>query len=383
MLEGNSASIMQRAVWRHFDLPQLIVTILLIVLSGMMIYSSYEASLPQEGTTLFQNTVFRQAVFALAGLVLYLVVTAIDYHLLITLSRWIYLFILILLGVTMLLGRTIFGAQSWVQIWENQGFQPSEFAKILMIIVIAQIMEQYEGAMESSLPFFISALMVAPPVVLIYLQPDFGIAVLLFLTWVGMVFLAGVRWRHILLLVTVGIIAAPLVWFRMEDYMRDRILMLILPGYDPTGSSYNIQQALISIGSGGWWGKGWGQGTQSQLHFLRVRHTDFIFSVIAEEFGFVGSVLVLALFAFLILRLVRAAALARDTSGRMIVSGIAVMLLIQTLINVGMNANILPVTGLTLPLISYGGSSLVSTLFGLGLAQSVLVRHKDPEPDLL
>jgi len=165
--------------------------------------------------------------------------------------------------------------------------------------------------------------------------------------------------------------------------MRDRVLMLILPGYDPTGSSYNIRQALISIGSGGWWGKGWGQGTQSQLHFLRVRHTDFIFSVIAEEFGFVGSVLVLALFAFLILRLVRTAALARDTSGRLIASGVAVMLLIQTFINLGMNANILPVTGLTLPLVSYGGSSLVSTLFALGLVQSVLMRHKDPEPDLL
>ena len=375
---------MQKAVWRNFDIPMLLVTMLLVSLGCIMIYSSYEATLPQAGTPLIENTVFRQAIFAGMGLILYMVIAALDYHVLTALSRWIYLFVLALLGITTLLGQTNFGAQSWVEVWENQGFQPSEFVKVLMIVVIAQLLEQYENRMENVLPFLLSILMVLPPVALIYLQPDFGIAVLLLTTWVGMVFLAGVRWRHILLLITIGLIAAPLIWFRMEDYMRDRILMLFMPdNYDSSGASYNITQALISIGSGGWFGKGLMQGTQSQLHFLRVRHTDFIFSVIAEEFGFVGSVLFLIAFAFLILRLVRVATLARDSSGRLIAAGVATMLFIQTFINLGMNAQILPVTGLALPLVSYGGSSLVSTLLALGLAQSVLLRHKDAEPDLL
>ena len=147
--------------------------------------------------------------------------------------------------------------------------------------------------------------------------------------------------------------------------------------------AYNVVQALISIGSGGWWGKGFLHGTQSQLYFLRVRHTDFIFSVLAEEFGFVGSVLLLGLFAFVIMRLMRIAARAPDAEGRLIAGGTATMLFVQAFINLGMNANLLPVTGLPLPLISYGGSSLMTTLLALGFAQSVAMRQKEPQVGLL
>jgi rod shape determining protein RodA len=225
--------------------------------------------------------------------------------------------------------------------------------------------------------------MLVAPVALIYVQPDFGTALIVAITWLGMVFLSGVRLRHLLALPLVGALAAPLVWVRLKDYQRDRVLMFVLPGYDPSGASYNITQALISIGSGGWWGKGFRQGTQSQLQFLRVRHTDFIFSVLAEELGFLGSVLTLALFAILILRLLRIARLARDNYGQLLAAGVAVMILSQSVINLGMNANLLPVTGLPLPLVSYGGSSLISTLLALGLAQSVILRHRDAESALL
>jgi len=176
--------------------------------------------------------------------------------------------------------------------------------------------------------------------------------------------------------------AAPLLWFSLEDYMRGRVLSFILPGADSSGESYNINQALISIGSGGWWGRGLFQGTQTQLHFLRVRHTDFVFSVLAEELGFVGATTLVILFALLVASLVRTALRARDPGGRLIAGGVAVMVLTQAFINMGMNANLLPVTGLPLPLVSYGGSSLITTLVALGLAQSVAVRRPRPESRL-
>ena len=188
------------------------------------------------------------------------------------------------------------------------------------------------------------------------------------------------RWRHLLLILIVLAAIAPLIWFQLEDYMRGRILQFLMPSAHASDDSYNINQALISIGSGGLWGKGLLQGTQTQLYFLRVRHTDFIFSVLAEELGFVGAATLIGVFALLIASLVRTALQARDAGGRLIVGGVATMLLLQTFINIGMNANLLPVSGLPLPLVSYGGSSLVTTLAALGLAQSVALRRERPEP---
>jgi len=156
--------------------------------------------------------------------------------------------------------------------------------------------------------------------------------------------------------------------------------LFFTPDQDPSGSSYNVNQALISIGSGGFWGKGLLQGTQSQLYFLRVRHTDFVFSVLAEELGFVGSILVIGLFAVLVLRLARVGATATDPRGRLVAAGVTTMIFCQAVVNLGMNANLLPVTGLPLPLVSYGGSSLITTLFALGLAQSVGLRRYEPDP---
>lgn len=369
---------MRVSVWRNFDLLSFLVVIALVLVGDAMIYSSYEASLAETGRPLMENLLFRQALFFAIGIVAYLVVSAIDYHVFMSMGRGIYIVVLALLAVTLSIGRTEYGAQSWLGS-QAVGFQPSELAKVLMVLVLARFLGNNESKMESVLPLLLSAGLVIVPAVGIYVQSDFGTAAILMVTWLGMLFLAGLRWRHIIFLAVLVLGAIPVIWSQLEGYMRDRILMFLVPDYDPTGASYNINQALISIGSGGWWGKGFLRGTQSQLHFLRVRHTDFIFSVLAEEFGFIGSILLLTLFTVLILRLLRAATTSRDVYGRLIAGGVAIMILVQTFINLGMNANLLPVTGLPLPLVSYGGSSLMNTLLALGFAQSVVMRHQTPQ----
>jgi rod shape determining protein RodA len=365
-------------MWRRFDWLAFLVTVLLLVTGGLMIYSSYERSMPTANDLVWENAVVRQAAFAGIGLVLYVALTVLDYDLWLRLYRWVYASILALLGATQILGYTRFGAQSWFQ-FERFDVQSSELCKVLMILVLAQVLGRSQRKLESPLPFFQALGLMLPPVVLIYLQPDFGTAVIVVATCAGIIYLSGVRWRHMLLVMILLAAAAPLIWFSLEDYMRGRVLSFILPGADSSGDSYNINQALISIGSGGWWGRGLFQGTQTQLYFLRVRHTDFIFSVLAEELGFVGATTLVILFGLLITCLVRTALRARDPGGRLIAGGVATMIMVQALINMGMNANLLPVTGLPLPLVSYGGSSLVTTLLALGLAQSVAVRR--PQPD--
>lgn len=373
--------MIQKANLRNFDVILFLTTLLLILIGGMMIYSSYDVPLAREGG-LLESAAARQMLVGAAGMILSILLAITDYRFLISLHHWLYLLALALLGLTLIAGHTSFGAQSWLGT-ETLRLQPSELSKVLLIVVLARVLGQEQEALESPKPFLTSASLIAPAVVLIYLQPDLGTALVLLATWVGMAFFAGVRWRHMFLLAGAAIVGSPFVWFRLKGYMRERILTFLFPGQDPSGISYNINQALISIGSGGFWGKGFLHGTQSQLYFLRVRHTDFIFSVLAEEFGFVGSALLLALFALLIARLIRIALSAPDAYGRLIAAGMATVLVIQIFINLGMNANLLPVTGLPLPLVSYGGSSLLTTLMGLGLAQSVALRRKGPESESL
>jgi rod shape determining protein RodA len=366
--------MISRSVWRHFDWSLFLVTIVLVVIGSTMIYSAYELGAPAEEGALLENLVVRQALFAAIGLVLYLGAAAIDYRTVVSLHRWVYLFTLAPLAITLLVGRVRFGAQSWLSL-EGFGVQPSELAKILLIFVLARMLGSEQQDLERPWPLLLSMAAVAPVALLIYLQPDFGTALILVATWFGMVFLAGTRWRHLGVLLLLVMLASPLVWGQMEGYMRERFVTFLNPDRDPSGASYNVNQALISIGSGGWWGKGPFRGTQTQLHFLRVRHTDFIFSVLAEEMGFVGSILLLGLFAFLILRLIHISWTARDSYGRLVAGGVATMILVQMTINLGMNANLMPVTGLPLPLVSYGGSSLITTLLALGACQSVAMRR--------
>lgn len=369
------------SIWRRFDFLLLLITVALVILGMVMIYSAYEYSIPKEGRTWSDNLVIRQAIFSLIGFGLFFMVIIIDYRHILSLTRLIYIGVLLVLLATAVYGHTSFGAQSWLNI-QNQSLQPSELAKVLVILMVANVLGVEDQKLEKMSPLMLSLLVVLPPVVLIYLQPDFGTAMIVMISWVGMVFLAGVRWRHLALLTGVAAIAGPILWFQLKNYQRIRILSFLYPSQASSQDSYNINQALISIGSGSWWGKGLLHGTQSQLYFLRVRHTDFIFSVWAEEMGFVGAMVLIAMFIFLIWRLARIALAARDNKGRLLVAGVAVMIFIQAFINLAMNANIMPVTGLPLPLISYGGSSLIATLLALGLVENVAMRSKPLEADL-
>ena len=198
---------------------------------------------------------------------------------------------------------------------------------------------------------------VAIPMLLIYLQPDLGTSLTLIAVWMAMIWMAGIRFRHLFLFVAASVAALPLIWLNLEDYMRDRILLFVNPTGDPD-SYFNVYQSLVSIGSGGWTGKGLTHGTQSQLHFLRVRHTDFIFAVTAEELGLFGAVAMIGLVFVVLWRMIRVAEQAQDTYGRLLASGIAAVILFQSIVNIGMNLGIMPVTGIPLPFVSYGGSSL-------------------------
>jgi len=371
---------MRRASWQRFDVGLFLAMLMLLGLGILLIYSAYDYAIFGDDAPLSEYLSVKQAWRAGIGLVGYLVAVLLDYQLLFKARRLIYVGVLGVLLATLFAGQTAFGAQRSIEI-AGTAVQPSELVKVLMIAVLAQALGQGQEHLETPVPFLMSLLLLAPPAILVYQQPDFGTAFVMVVTWVGMVFLAGVRWRHILIAAIVGALAVPVIWFRLEDYMRDRVLDYLNPTGASPDESYNVRQALISIGNGGWWGAGLLQGSQSQLYFLRVRHTDFVFSVLAEELGFLGCMGFLLIYAFLIYRLLSIAQQAPDEGGRLLASGTAVMLTVQALVNLGANTNLLPVTGIPLPLVSYGGSAVMTTIVALGLVQSVAVRRQRAESD--
>jgi rod shape determining protein RodA len=284
----------------------------------------------------------------------------------------IYLAMIALLGITIAIGQVSGGSQRWLGAGK---IQPSELAKILNILVLARILSDREERMEQFSTVLISLAAVFLPMALIYLQPDLGTSLTLIAIWAAMVWMANIRFRHLLILGAGGVAILPLSWLVLEDYMRERLLLFINPASDPD-SYFNVHQALVSIGSGGWRGKGLTQGTQSQLHFLRVRHTDFIFSVTAEELGFLGAMAMIGLLFLILWRILRVVESSKDAFGRLIATGVGALVLFQAVINIGMNLGLMPVTGIPLPFVSYGGSSLVTLMVGMGLVESVAMRHK-------
>ena len=367
---------MVKARWRDFDTLLLVSTILLVALGVALIHSatiSVDAAVP-----LSERSAYRQLIFAGSGLLILLVAAAFDYHWL-GLGYWLlYGTALALLGFVALRGQSGFGAQSWLSL--RGGIQPSELAKILLILFLAKYLAEHQEDIHQLRWLMLSVVLMAPAVFLIYRQPDMGTALVIVAIWLGMVFAGGVRLLHMALLGLGSAAAIPALWFSLQDYMQERILVFVrrLASSGSTASvmDYNTRQALTSSGSGGWFGKGFLHGTQSQLYFLRVRHTDYIFSVLAEELGFVGAAGVLLLFVLLLWRVLRVAHMARDTFGQLIACGVATMIFVQSVVNIGVNVGLLPVTGLTLPLVSYGGSSLWTTLLGIGLVESVALRHR-------
>jgi rod shape determining protein RodA len=358
--------------WRHFDFWLLGAVALLVIVGITMIRSAVAGNIELAELNLVQ----RQLIFALIGFAIILIVAAIDYHLWASLSRTLYAFTVAVLMILFIVGAAFYGSARWF----DTGIiliQPSEIAKIALILVLANFFSRNLDKMGDIRTVIRSLLYTMGITIWILLQPNLSTSIVLMVIWFAMLFASGLRWKHLLVFGSALIILPIAAFPFLVDYQKRRIMNFLFP--DPTesyGETYNIQQALIAIGSGGWFGQGYGHGSQVQLRFLKVRWSDFIFSSMAQEFGFVGVIIVLALFIFIIYRILHAARMSRDTFGALICYGVAAMLAFQAIVNAGVNLNLMPATGLTFPFISYGGSSLLSALLGVGLVESVILRHK-------
>jgi rod shape determining protein RodA len=363
---------MKRIFWKRFDWLLFAMALGLSAFGVVMIASALS------GNEVLADWPWRQASFLGLGLILLFLAAAFDYRLLAPIAIPLYLFVLAALGVIYLFGTVAGGAQRWLALGDYL-LQPSELAKLGVIIALAHFLSAREarGRLGSILTPIVAVLLVVPAAALIYLQPNLSTALSLVAIAGVMLIMAGMPLRHILLLSALTAGAAVAAWrFVLHDYMKGRILAFLNPSLVAAADRYNIEQAMISIGSGGWLGQGLFRGSQNQLHFLRVRHTDFIFSVTAEELGFVGATALILLFTLLLWRLVYIAGISRDSFGRLIVIGVTAMILFQVVVNIGMNLNLLPATGVPLPFVSYGGSSLWTMLIGIGLAESVAMRYR-------
>jgi rod shape determining protein RodA len=366
---------MERKFWRRFDWV-LLAAVVAILGYGIAVIASATLGTVTHSGTWWDDVMVRQAIYAAVGLGLMLLVAAIPYRVWGSVGRVLYVGTLGVLALVLVTGKVFGGARSSFDLGVFP-VQPSELAKVLIILALAKYMSDHD--MRQLRHVLVSLLVVAVPAGLIYFQPDLGTVLVLGAVWIGMAYLAGVRLWHLGLIGLGGALALPVVLQSLAGYMRDRIVLFLDPGRDPLGAGYNLNQALIAIGSGGWMGRGWGSGTQSQLHFLRVRHTDYIFSVIGEELGFFGAIVLFVLLIVIVFRILRGADLARDDFGRLIASGVAIVISFQSFVNIGVNLGLLPTTGLTLPFVSYGGSSLVPLLISIGLVQSVVMRQKRME----
>lgn len=358
--------------WRYFDFWLLGVVAVLTIFGITMIRSAIAENIE----LLELNLVGRQLIFALAGFVVIILTAVIDYHFWSSISNFLYYgmgFALLVLSVA---GAVFFGSARWFDTGVIL-IQPSELAKIVMILVLADFFAKNQDRINDLRFVLRSFLLTMGIVILILLQPNLSTSIVILVIWFVLLWGSGLHLKHLIIFIFIGLIVPFVSYPFLADYQQRRILNFIFP--DPAarhGDIYNIQQALISIGSGGWFGQGYGHGSQVQLRFLKVRWSDYIFSAAAEEFGFIGVVILLFLLFFVIYRCLRAARLARDTFGALIAYGVATLIAFQSIVNIGVNLNLLPATGLTLPFVSYGGSSLLSTLAGVGLVQSVILRHK-------
>jgi len=315
----------------------------------------------------------RQLAFLGGGVLLCAAVLWIGKSRIVRFAPHLYVLSLGLLVLVHLIGREVNGAKSWLYLGPLPGFQPSELAKIALILALASAL--HERPIRGLLDYLRIGVLLGPPVALVLFEPDLGSALVIAMTGAGMVLVRGVPWRQLVVIVVAVVVATPTVVLpNLADHQRARLLSFLDPEADPQGSGYQIIQATIAVGSGGLFGKGYKQGTQGQLGFIPERHNDFIFPVLAEEGGFVASVALLLLYGLLFWRLVSMAAECPFERDQLIIVGVTVLIGFQVLVNIGVALGLAPVTGITLPLVSYGGTSLLSTLLALSVAFTV---HRD------
>ncbi|MCE2927439.1 MAG: rod shape-determining protein RodA [Rickettsiales bacterium] len=321
----------------------------------------------------------QQMIRFMAAFIVMLVIATMPMRWLLDYAYLIYFAAVIVLIVVDIIGHTGMGAQRWLRVG-GLNLQPSEFTKLAVVIALARYFHNLQPEDIKRIPYLIIPLiMLLIPAALIFRQPNLGTTMIVLSMGMVMCFLAGVQWRYFIGAVVAAVAAAPVAWHFMHGYQKKRVLTFLDPNQDPLGAGYNIMQSKIAIGSGGFFGKGFLEGSQNQLNFLPEKHTDFIFTMLAEEFGFLGGMVLLSLYALLILCGMLVALRSKSTFGAMIAAGVTTMIFIHVLINVGMVMGLMPVVGVPLPLMSYGGSITLSTVFAVGLMLNCWV-HRDQMP---
>jgi rod shape determining protein RodA len=360
----------ENSIWARYDFVLFGTVIALIVFGIMMISSATQGAIDPE----LINRVPDQINYAIIGVIVMILLSLFDYRILGGISTWLYGLNIILLMMVFLFGvEGDGGAQRWLNLGIR--IQPSEIGKIVLIVTLATFMANRYQQMDKLSTVFKALLYVSIPTALVFIQPNLGMTIIYAVITATILWSAGLRLKHIALFIMAGMIAFPILISQLQGYQLSRITTFLDPESDPE-ARYNVDQAIISVGSGGITGKGYTIGSQNKGRFLRVRHTDFIFSVIAHEFGMVGAMGTMALLGLVIARILRGARLASDPLGAMICYGVGAMIFFQSVVSIGMNLRLMPVTGLTLPLISSGGTSLLFTLIGIGLVQSVILRRR-------
>lgn len=348
----------------------ILVTIILLLAVGLL--ALYSVSRGDSGTDL--GNFKKQLISATIGIILMFVVAFFDYRALSFFSTKLYFITLLVLFLVLFFGTTIRGTTGWIGLGSFH-IQPVEVAKLAMIIFLASFFSKKKSQLSIIVRITASVILIFFPVFLIIKQPDFGSAMVIVVSWAVMLSISGISRKNLLILFLLGSTLAYSSWFLLRPYQKERLVNFINPYNDPRGSGYNVIQSMIAVGSGGFFGKGLGHGSQSQLNFLPEKHTDFIFAVIAEEMGFFGASAVLFLLGLLLYRIKEIARCAGDNFGYLLAVGIMVMFFSQILVNVGMNTGVMPVAGVPLPFLSYGGSSLVTVFISIGIIESIYL-HK-------
>ncbi len=344
----------------HLDMPLLFGLVVLCLFGLVILYSASGQEI---------RIVSQQAIKMLIAFGFMFAVAQVSPTQLARLSIWIFLTGIILLALVLIIGYIGKGAQRWLDLgWFR--FQPSELMKLAVPILLSWYLA--EKALPPSIgQIFMSIMLILVPALLIVKQPDLGTAILVSIAGLSALFVAGTNWRYFAGVTVIAALLAPIFWLFMYDYQRQRLLTFMDPAQDPLGSGYHIIQSMIAIGSGGMYGKGWLNGTQSHLQFLPERSTDFIFAVLCEEFGFTGVMVLLALYLFIIYRGLHLSMNAQQTFGKILGTSIILTFFVYILVNIGMVSGQLPVVGIPLPLISYGGTSMVTLMIGFGIVMSV------------
>lgn len=357
--------------------PRPIILIIAVLVAALGVLSIYSSTYQKEGKV-WKLTYQRQILWIIFGILSFIFMSNLNYRRLWDATYFLYAFVLFLLFLVFILGVVRLGAQRWLKFW-GFNFQPSEIAKLVMVIFLARyfsrksaddvdLLSHKFGIIRGMcLPF----LFVSIPVGLIIEQPDLGSGAMLLFIFIIMLFFGGLRLKYITMLLSAIILSLPVLWHILRDYQKDRLLVFLNPNIDPLGAGYTVIQSRIAVGSGAFFGKGFLGGTQSQLHFLPESHTDFIFATFAEEWGLFGCSILLFLYFILVYHGVQIALRTHDYFGRLLALGISFALGIQIFINIAMNMGFAPVVGLPLPLMSYGGSSVLVTFMALGILANI------------